>query len=35
VASAGGLHLCITTSGVTGANAGGANQTETPADGSQ
>jgi photosystem II stability/assembly factor-like uncharacterized protein len=30
VASAGGLHLLITTSGVTGANATGASQTETP-----
>jgi photosystem II stability/assembly factor-like uncharacterized protein len=34
VASAGGLHLLITSSGATGANATGAGTTETPAAGS-
>ena len=35
VASAGGLHLLVTTSGVTGANATGTSQTETPSGASQ
>ena len=35
VASAGGLHLLVTTSGVTGANGTGASQTETPSGASQ
>ena len=35
VASAGGLHLLVTTSGATGANATGASQTDTPSGASQ